>query len=78
MFFYKSPEIECEPVKAEDLMDECQNCRRSAAGPDGFEPAEMAMLPWEAYERMAQILNMVEEGGERGLATHATRGPEAT
>ena len=50
-------------------MEECQRCRKSAAGPDGFEPAEMGMLPWGAYVRMTEILNLVEEGEEwpRGM-----------
>ena len=36
-------------------MDECTGCAHSAAGPDGMEPAEMALLPRIAYEKMAEI-----------------------
>ena len=47
-----------------ELAEECRGCRPTAAGPDGFEPAEMAMLSMKVYEEMARLLNLIEDGAE--------------
>ena len=47
------------------MKQACTTCSKSAAGPDGFEPAEMALLPLTAYQWMAKLLNKVEEGTDR-------------
>ena len=51
-------------LTAEDLKEACGKAGKSAAGPDGYEPGEMAMLSDGAYGKMAELLNLVEAGGE--------------
>ena len=49
----KERDMEWEPITAHSFKKECHECSHSAAGPDGFEPAEMACLPMVTYEEMA-------------------------
>ena len=53
-----------DPLLTNVIKEECKECAKSTAGPDGFEPAEMALLPDIAYERMAGLLNFIEAGAE--------------
>ena len=68
-FVHRAPKYKVAPISAEDLMYEWRECSKSAPGPDGFEPAEMALLPKEAYQHMADLLNLIEGGAQwpRGI-----------
>ena len=61
-YIYNGPQFEIAAITAEDVEFECKNCAHSAAGTDGFEPGEMAMLSRSAYQIIADLLNLVEEG----------------
>ena len=65
-YLYKAPEYQCDPITLQELQEECTSCRCSAPGPDGFEPAEMALLPMNAYKHMAALLNLVKGGTMAG------------
>lgn len=58
----KSPEIEVLPITGRLLFEVCVKATKSVAGPDGFEPAEMALLSMKAFGHMADLLNLIERG----------------
>ena len=43
-------------------MDACSRASNSAAGLDGWEPQDLKLLPIEAYARLTDMLNAIEEG----------------
>ena len=49
-------------VTMQEVKDSCLDAAQSAAGPDGFEPAEMRMLSDAAYQGIADLFNLVEDG----------------
>ena len=61
-YIYRAPEHEHEDITGQELYEVCQKAGKSAAGPDGLEPAEMALLSRKVYEHIAVLLNMVEDG----------------
>ena len=63
-YIYTATEFEIQPMTAEELESTCTSCSHSAHGPDGFEPAEMALLCTDAYGHIADLLNLIEEGAE--------------
>ena len=50
------------PITAEDVRAGCTECAHTAAGPVSWEPAEMALWSMEAYGKLADLMNMIEEG----------------
>ena len=63
-YVHRQHKTSTDPITMEDVKNECKSCRPSAAGPDGFEPAEMAMLSDMVYEQMAALLSNIESGAE--------------
>ena len=63
-YTFKHEEMEWEPITGEQVVEECTECSHSAHGPDGFEPAEMTLLPLEAHNEMARLMNNIEQGAE--------------
>ena len=45
-----------------DVKTECTECFKSAHGPDGLEPAEMALFSDLLFARIAELLNLIESG----------------
>ena len=56
--------MQYDPLGAETLTEECQHASHSAAGPDGMEPAEMAMLPDSTFAANTNLLNDIEQGAK--------------
>ena len=54
--------MELMPITGRLMQLVCTEASKSVAGPDGFEPAEMAMLADSIYDEIAKLPNMVEEG----------------
>ena len=71
---YRGAEQPNPALTAEDLKEACGKAGKSAAGPDGYEPGEMAMLSDKAYGRMAELLNLVEAGWGGGPNVCSTEG----
>ena len=61
-YIYTCPPFDVEPLTMEQVKEECLGCSHSAPGPDGFEPAEMSMLAGDAYQHLAYLLNLIEDG----------------
>ena len=49
-------------ITGEEVKEACCNCKKSAGGPDGWLPIDMAMLSDLAYDWIARILNAIEMG----------------
>ena len=61
---YRGEEQANPLLTATDMKEACSKAGKSAAGPDGYEPGEMALLSDWAYQEMADLLNLVEAGEE--------------
>ena len=79
---FRSKPMDIGDITGEERMAECLGCAHSAAGIDGWEPAEMAMLSLERYQHIAGLLNMVElgcpwpEGSQRARAAFMEKNPD--
>ena len=61
-FLFRDSEFDIPPLSMQDIKDECQNCSKSSHGPDGLEPAEMALFSDDVYDAIAKLLNIIENG----------------
>ena len=70
-YVYRGEEFKIGPLTMEEVKETCRDSTKSAAGPDGYEPAEMRLLSDQSYAMMAELLNLIEEGNPwpQGLAT---------
>ena len=59
---YAAEEFRIDAITASDFQHVCTTCCHSAHGPDGFEPAEMQLLSDATFDRIAQLLNLIESG----------------
>ena len=50
------------PEIAEAIGEECRKAAQSAAGLDGLEPGEMALFSDPAFQHIASLLNIIEQG----------------
>ena len=48
----------------EQLQDVCTNGKETSAGTDVWSPADFTKLPKVAYDGLAVMLNMIEDGAE--------------
>ena len=53
---------EVEPITGWNLWQVCKNTRKTAAGLDVWAPADFALLSLGACDRLAEMLNVIEEG----------------
>ena len=61
-YIIKLPEQEIDDITWREVKKACRECAHTAAGPDAWEPAEMALLSDEAYKGLATLMNMIEHG----------------
>ncbi len=58
-----SPTWHIPPLAAEDLLEALRNTnKKTAAGLDGWNANDLRMLPLQAWQDMASLLTLVEEG----------------
>ena len=61
-FLFKAKTEKITPIKGGDLQITANEMRESAAGLDNWAPAELKMVPLEAYDKLAVLFNMIEAG----------------
>ena len=54
---------ELPPLTVDDLKTACRGAKATAAGPDCWAPVEWRLLSTGALQRLAQLLNCIEQGG---------------
>ena len=59
---FKGRTANITPLTCRDLQITAGVLRESAAGLDNWAPAELKMLPLEAYEALVVLFNLVESG----------------
>ena len=63
-YIYNQAAEQVEDITAEDVMYACTKCKHSAAGTDLWSPADFSLLSLKAFDHIAQLLNIIEEGFE--------------
>ena len=64
-FIFKGKAVTTEKTTAEDLRETAMDTGDSASGLDQWAPGDMKLLSQEAFETLAELLNMIEDGAER-------------
>ena len=63
-YLYESKQATMEPLTGKDLEEAAREAKETAAGPDQWAPADLKLLSPKAYEALAEMLNLIEEGAE--------------
>ena len=58
-YIFRANEGQLYAIAAEQVKWACLACAHSAAGPDAWEPAEMAILSDDAYQLIARLLKCI-------------------
>ncbi len=61
-FIFTSAPWTVSPKLGDEVRDVCIHGKKTAAGMDKWEPAELALLSDELFEMVAMLLNTIEEG----------------
>ena len=61
---YEEVEATMQELTGKDLMETMKDAKETAAGLDNWYPAGFKLLPPEAFNIPADMLNMIEEGRE--------------
>ena len=81
-YLHKEKQANIEDITGEDLEYSARTTADSAAGMDQWAPGDLAMLSKKAYERLAKMLNMIEDGSpwpeqlEKARATFLAKDPD--
>ena len=70
---YKAPQYQIEPITAEEVEAEMTRAKNTAAGMDGWQMQELAMLPTGSYKCIADIYNLIEGGAQWPASTKHAR-----
>ena len=49
-YIYKAQPANLEPITGERVKETCVDANKTVSGMDGWEPAELALLPDSAFE----------------------------
>ena len=55
---------EIEDITGQEFCDVCRQASHTAAGLDGWLPSEFSLLSDEAFNKIATLLNAIENGAE--------------
>lgn len=61
-YIFTAPEHQINELSWEDLQQSCTQASKSASGLDDWAPADFSLLSDLAFQWLARILNLVEEG----------------
>ena len=61
---FKHEEVQVPPITAQDVWEAFTSTKKSAAGLDSWEPAEVKLFSWQACEWVAKLYNAIEKNGE--------------
>ena len=61
-YMYEEVEATMQELRGKDLMETMKDAKETAAGLDNWFPADYKLLPVEAFNILADMLNMIEEG----------------
>ena len=64
-FLFQGPEAKLPALTAARLREVALGSQPTAAGVDGWSPADFKLLPLCAFETLVDILNIAESGGGR-------------
>ena len=59
---FTAPNFETQALTGTQLKEACQRAKQSVAGLDHFSPEDFAMLSDLAYEWLAHLLSIIEDG----------------
>ena len=62
-FLFIAPTFKIDPITGIDLHKSATTAAKTAGGLDGCAPADWALLPFKAFDQLAVLLNVIEEGG---------------
>ena len=62
--FFAKPHV-VDRLTGDDLMDTCRNAAASSQGLDHWSPSEFRLLALVAFNHLATLLNLIEEGAPR-------------
>ena len=63
-YIYEAPESKMQRITGKDLEDAAMHVKNTAGGMDMWTPADFKFLSRGAFDELAVMLNMVEEGAE--------------
>ena len=63
-YLHKAKQATMEPLTGKDLEEAAREAKETAAGPDQWAPADFKLLSPKAYEALADMLNLIEEGAK--------------
>ena len=59
---FKAKQATIEPITGKDLSEAANEAKETAAGPDQWAPADLKLLSLKAFEALAILLNIIEDG----------------
>ena len=60
--YFATSEYRVDPIDAREFMKTCTHGSMTAAGLDNWEPGELALLSFETFVWITEVLNLIEEG----------------
>jgi hypothetical protein len=63
-YLHEAKQATVERLTGRDLEEAARDAKETAAGPDQWAPADFKLLSPKAFEALATMLNLIEDGAE--------------